>query len=332
MKEVLKRVVKNLLYLKQALDRKQRLLLEKGDLIEQKDHLIARKNEQLKQLSQEWKTRVPPGHFYSPIPSLEEVQQKEQRCPDLFTRMPEVIPGVTLNQERQLKLLDVFQEFYRELPFHEKQQPHLRYFFENPSYSYSDAIFLYSIIRYAKPKRIVEVGSGYSSCVILDTNDLFFEGSIACTFIEPYPDLLQSLIRDGDRSCTEILPQKLQEIPLEKFVALEAGDILFIDSTHVSKFDSDVNHIFFNILPRLKSGVYIHFHDVFYPFEYPKAWIYEGRAWNEDYLLRAFLQYNSQFEIVAFNTFLEHFYEEYFQQNMPLCLKNRGGSIWLRKM
>jgi len=77
---------------------------------------------------------------------------------------------------------------------------------------------------------------------------------------------------------------------------------------------------------------HIHFHDIFYPFEYPKEWIYEERAWNENYILRAFLQYNRAFKIIFCNTFLEHFYEQEFMSEMPLCMKNKGGSIWLKKI
>jgi hypothetical protein len=118
---------------------------------------------------------------------------------------------------------------------------------------------------------------------------------------------------------------------LDVFESLEKNDILFIDSTHVSRVDSDVNRALFEILPRLKSGVFVHFHDVFFPFEYPRQWVFEGRAWNELYMLRAFLQYNKGFNVVLMNTFMEHFHESFFRENMPLCLKNRGGSIWLEK-
>jgi hypothetical protein len=82
----------------------------------------------------------------------------------------------------------------------------------------------------------------------------------------------------------------------------------------------------------LQSGVYIHFHDIFYPFEYPLDWVYEGRAWNEAYLLRAFLQYNRQFEIQIFNTFIDWFHKEKYFREMPLVMKNTGGSIWLKKV
>jgi hypothetical protein len=271
---------------------------------------------------------VPNGHFYSPIPALEEIRRDESR---IFRPGERSVPGIDLAEESQLRLLSDFAEYYKELSFPEERDPAYRYYYQNPSYSYSDAIFLYSIIRHARPRRIVEVGSGHSSCVTLDTNDRFFGGSISCTFIEPYPELLRSLLRQPDFQQVRIIPQRLQEVELDVFRQLAPNDILFIDSTHVSKTGSDVNRIFFEILAALASGVYVHFHDVFYPFEYPKEWVYEGRAWNELYMLRAFLQYNSSFRIVCFNTFLEEFHEEFFAAHMPLCLKNRGGSIWLQK-
>jgi predicted O-methyltransferase YrrM len=270
----------------------------------------------------------PPGHFYSPIPSLDEIRQHEQ---SIFGNVLRDIPGVDLNEPEQLRMLEAFKTYYDQLPFAAQKRAGLRYFFDNPSYSYSDAIFLYCMIRHARPKRIVEVGSGYSSCLMLDTNDLHFESSIRLTFIEPNPQLLLSLIQPNDLAKIRIIPYPVQDVPVQEFEGLEANDILFVDSTHVSKVHSDVNRIFFDILPRLQQGVLIHFHDIFYPFEYPKEWIYEGRAWSEAYLLRAFLQYNQSFRIVIMNTFLERYYESLFREEMPLCLKNPGGSIWVRK-
>jgi predicted O-methyltransferase YrrM len=271
---------------------------------------------------------VPPGHFYSPIPSLDEIRRDESQ---IFRSIPRNILGIELYESEQLNLLDQFVAYYEEMSFQAQKVEGLRYYFENPAYSYSDAILLHCMIRFLKPKRIIEVGSGFSSCLILDTNELFFGGSIMTTFIEPYPELLMSLVKEMDKNKIKMIPSRLQDIDLGEFEALQANDILFIDSTHVSKINSDVNRIFFDILPRLSSGVHVHFHDIFFPFEYPKDWIYEGRAWNEAYILRAFLQYNSAFRIVLMNTFMEHFHEPFFQEKMPLCLKNTGGSIWIRK-
>jgi len=271
---------------------------------------------------------VPPGHFYSPIAPLDEIRRDEER---IFGTVPTTIPGVNLNEAAQLELLKRFVPFYDEMPFQSEKIEGFRYQFENHSYSYSDGTFLYCMIRHLMPKRIIEVGSGFSSCVTLDTNEHFAGGAIKTTFVEPYPELLRSLLKPSDEGSVRILPTRLQEVPIDEFKALQADDILFIDSTHVSRIDSDVNRVFFDILPVLNPGVHVHFHDIFFPFEYPKEWIFEGRAWNETYMLRAFLQYNSTFEIVMMNTFMEHVHEEFFREHMPLCLKNRGGSIWLRK-
>ncbi len=230
-----------------------------------------------------------------------------------------------------MALIEECLPYYAELPFTAQQTHGLRYFFDNPTYSYSDAIFLYCMIRRLRPRRIIEVGSGYSSCVILDTNDLFFNGSIQTTFVDPHPELLLSLIKDSDKRTVRMIPGRLQDTDPQIFEELESNDILFVDSTHVSKVDSDVNHIFFDILPRLARGVHIHFHDIQYPFEYPKEWIYEGRAWTEAYLLRSFLACNASFTVVLMNTFLEYFHRGWFEREMPLCLKDTGSSIWIRR-
>jgi predicted O-methyltransferase YrrM len=271
---------------------------------------------------------VPPGHFYSPIPALDDIRTNEK---SIFHNGSRELSGIDLHEEEQLQLLHSFRKYYDELPFRAHKTSNLRYFFDNPAYSYSDAIFLHCMIRDVKPQRIIEVGSGYSSCLMLDTNDLYFNGSIALTFIEPHPELLLSLVHSQDRGRTTIISSRVQDVDLVTFDSLQAGDILFVDSTHVSKICSDVNRLFFEILPRLNDGVFVHFHDIFYPFEYPREWVYEGRAWTEAYLLPAFLQYNKSFRIILMNTFLEQFHREFFEQAMPLCLRNPGGSIWIRK-
>ena len=270
----------------------------------------------------------PAQHFYSPIPDPAEVRRDQDT---IFAKDRRDLPGISLNEDDQLTLLRSFVAFHDAMPFTATAQDGLRYFYENDAYSYSDAIMLHCMIRHLEPKRIIEVGSGYSSCMTLDTNDLYFGGHIATTFIEPYPELLESLLADGDRDNVRIIPTRLQDVDLAEFDRLEAGDIFFVDSTHVSKVGSDVNRIVFDILPRLAPGVHIHVHDVFHPFEYPRHWIEEGRAWNEIYLLRAFLQFNSDFEIVLMNTFMEEFHREFFAEHLPLCLENPGGSIWLRR-
>jgi hypothetical protein len=271
---------------------------------------------------------VPAGHFYSPIPSFEEIQRDESQ---IFGNISQDISGVELNEPEQLELLNRLIVYYGGMPFKSEKSEGLRYYYENPTYSYSDAILSHCMIRHLKPNRIIEVGSGFSSCMILDTNELFFDGSIATTFIEPYPELLMSLLKDSDNDRIRTIPSRLQDVDPGEFNALQANDILFIDSTHVSKINSDVNRIIFDILPRLSSGVHVHFHDIFFPFEYPREWLLEGRAWNEAYLLRAFLQFNRTFRVVLMNSYMERFHHQFFEENLPFCLKNTGASIWIRK-
>jgi hypothetical protein len=137
-------------------------------------------------------------------------------------------------------------------------------------------------------------------------------------------------MKEDDKKQAIVIEKDVQLISLNVFKKIEAGDILFIDSTHVSKTGSDVNYILFEILPVLKSGVLVHFHDVFYPFEYPKDWIFHGINWNEDYILKAFLMYNEKFEIKLFSEYLHRHHKDVFEE-MPLCYNNTGSNLWIEK-
>ena len=165
---------------------------------------------------------------------------------------------------------------------------------------------------------------------MVDTNELFFNHQINLTFIDPYADRLFSLMNEKDKETINVIQSDVQLLSLDVFSTLEAGDILFIDSTHITKTGSDVNYILFEILPNLKRGVIIHFHDIFYPFEYPKDWVFRGFNWNEDYILKAFLMYNETFEILLFSEYLHLHHTESFK-NLPLCYKNYGGNLWIQK-
>jgi predicted O-methyltransferase YrrM len=272
-------------------------------------------------------TFAPPGHFYSPLPSMEDIKKHAAR---IWGKNPSRLPGIDLNTEEQLSLAVQFQAFHQDLPFGDQEQEQLRYYYGNNFYPKGDGQTLYHMIRHLTPKNIIEIGSGFSSAVILDTNELFFDNAISCKFVEPYPDRLMSLLKKDDLTRIEVASGKLQDIELETFSVLLENDILFVDSTHVSKLDSDVNYILFSILPHLESGVYIHFHDIFYPFEYPKKWLLEGRAWNEAYLLRAFLQYNKAFKIVWFMHYLMNRHHDHLLHALPGY--GGGGSLWLKKL
>ena len=125
--------------------------------------------------------------------------------------------------------------------------------------------------------------------------------------------------------------QIFQNVPIDRFSALQAGDILFIDSSHVSKAGSDVNDLFFRVLPALTVGVVVHIHDILWPFEYPMEWLAEGRAWNEAYLLRAFLQYNPDWEVLYMNDYMGKHQRRLVEEKAPLMLVETGGSFWMRR-
>jgi len=268
---------------------------------------------------------VPPGHYYSPIVNTDEIMQRES---NIWSGKKE-ISGIDLNIEEQKKLLNDFKKYYDEMPFEAEKKEGLRYYFENSFYSYTDGLMLHCMMRHFKPKHIIEVGSGFSSAVMLDTRD-YFKMDTKMSFIEPYPDRLYSLMSEKDKADNEVLVKDIQEVPLSFFEKLSENDMLFIDSTHVSKTGSDVNYLFFEILPLLKKGVLVHIHDVFASFEYPKSWVYEGRSWNEDYLLRAFLMYNDSFKIRLFSNYIHTHYKDYFT-DLPLTYNNTGGNIWIQR-
>lgn len=266
-----------------------------------------------------------PGHPLSPLPSGDDIEAH-----GFFDWSPPHLPAIDLREEDQMKLLQQLARHYPRLPFTPQPVSGQRYGYENTSYSFADAILLGCMMMEFQPQRIIEVGSGHSSAAMLDVKDRFYHGRMDCLFIDPDPGRLRSLLGEKDTR-VEILEKKLQEIPLNTFDHLTAGDILFIDSSHVSKVNSDVNRIFFEILPRLQKNVLIHIHDVFYPFEYPQDWLRRGWVWNEQYLLHAFLQYNSAFTIRLFSSFMIDRHRDWFFQHMPDCLRNTGGSLWMEK-
>ncbi|WP_027087254.1 class I SAM-dependent methyltransferase [Cohnella panacarvi] len=270
------------------------------------------------------------GHFYSLYPDIDEIMEKSE---SIFDPTKQVL-DIDLNEETQLTLLREMINLYPSLPQWEDISVELgstplRHRLGNTSLSASDAVGLHCMLRLLKPNKMIEVGSGYTSAVTLDTNEFFLDNRVQLTFIEPYPDLLKSILKPTDR--ISLIDRGLQDVPLEVFEQLDSGDILFIDSTHVSKVNSDVNYLFFEILPRLKKGVYIHLHDIFYPFEYPKKWIMDGLIWNELYLLRAFLLNNSAYSIQYFQNMMDHKHMDLFLEKWPYDLPVQGGSIWLRK-
>ena len=267
-----------------------------------------------------------PGHYYSPVPSRSEVNHALESGGFSGT-----LAEVDLRREQQLALLQRYSHFYPDLPFSPEPRPDCRYHYEQTFFRYSDAIFLYCFLRHFKPKRVIEIGSGLSSALMLDTLDHDESIETRITFIEPYPDRLKRLLREGDLEKHRLVEKRIQDVELSLFETLESGDLLFIDSSHVLKYGSDLYRILFEILPTLPVGIYVHFHDIFYPFEYPEKWLRMGRYWNECYLLRAFLAHNDSWEITLFNQYVNREFGDVIEKSMPLCQKDFGGSCYIRR-
>ena len=149
---------------------------------------------------------ISPGHFYSPITNDSSFVRNDIRGS---------IPGIDLNDSTQLKLLKEFGIYYKNMPFTARPKTKNRYYFENDQFSYSDAISLYSFMMHFKPKKIIEVGSGYSSALMLDVNNQFLDNRIDLTFIEPYPTRLKSLLRESDTPA--IIEKDVQSVPIKLF-------------------------------------------------------------------------------------------------------------------
>ncbi len=276
-----------------------------------------------------------PGHYYSPIPDTRVLGRDASR---IFPTDATEVAGVDLRTAAQLDLARRFGELYDELPFPTNPEPGVPFYLDNEWFSYGDAIALYGILRTYRPRRIVEVGSGFSSAAMLEVDRRFLGRATEFTFIEPDPVRLQSLLTPEDRARCRIVEGPVQNAPDACFTALAEGDVLVIDSSHAAKAGSDVNHLFFHVLPLLASGVVIHFHDIGWPFEYPRSWFEYGRAWNEAYLLRAFLQYNEAFEVLYYPAYLAAVHGETLRALMPLAMEEPShdsmmgnSSIWLLK-
>jgi Methyltransferase domain len=269
-----------------------------------------------------------PGHYYSPIPDIPFIKKNEF----LVFKVDKEVAEINMNDLVQLSMLKNIASSMADYPYKKKIEPQ-KYRFresENIYYTYHDAAFLFSYLLKHKPNKIIEIGSGFSSALMMDVNEFFLEGVMELIFIEPFPEeRFNGLLKKGDHSVS-LVKELIQNVKLDLFKVLQEGDILFIDSSHVSKTFSDLNYIMFEILPILNRGVIVHFHDVHYPFEYPKEWIYRGYSWNESYMLRGFLMYNNAFEIVYMNSYLSQKYpNEYLDVFKSRLEIDKAGAIWL---
>jgi predicted O-methyltransferase YrrM len=268
----------------------------------------------------------PPGHYYSPVPDLDVLATRA----DLFAFDPTDVPGVDLRIEAQWRLLSDLHPLAADVPFPDTRGADLRFWFDNDSYAHGDATTLCSLLRHLRPARMIEIGAGYSTLCTLDTIERYDLGT-QLTVVEPYPDRVLALLRSGDTERITFLETPVERLDLSTFDDLGHDDILFIDSTHVAKTGSDVVYEQHRVLPRLAPGVVVHFHDVFPGFEYPPPWVFEGRGWNEAYLLRAFLEFNSSFRVELWPSLLHWIDRGRAESLLPALTRNVGGCIWIRR-
>jgi hypothetical protein len=255
-------------------------------------------------------------HYYQPLINPGKHLKKSLRDDRL-------LPGMDFNVKEQLQLLTQFNYNEELLQFPlEKDENVISFHHDNGNFGFGDAEYLYNMVRHLKPKRIIEVGSGFSTSMTVSAcrknkqDDPLCGCNVVC--IEPYeaPWLEQLGI--------EILRSKLEDVDRSVFKMLEANDILFIDSSHIIRPQGDVLMEYLEILPQLNAGVVIQIHDIFSPKDYPDRWIFgkQHRLWNEQYLLEAFLYYNKQFRIIGSLNYLSHHYATEFSAKCPVYAKN----------
>lgn len=262
---------------------------------------------------------VPAGHFYSPLTSRAD---RERAVAWSLDRNGASLPGVEYSEEDGLSLGHDMARLWPDMVRDGRYRC-------DEMYGLADAAIYYALLRMSKPARLIEIGSGYSTAVALDTIEAFgLSTSVTC--IEPNATRLRSLLKPEDR--VSIIELPVQEIPLARFAELEPGDFLFIDSTHVAKPGSDVVYDFLRILPVLAPGVMVHIHDIAWPFEYNEAWLRERRDWNEVYLVHAFLLYNKDWRIRFFADHIWPSLHSTVRQNLPGAEDLRPGALWIERV
>jgi hypothetical protein len=182
------------------------------------------------------------------------------------------------------------------------------------------------MVRHFQPRLIIEVGSGLSTRIASLATTRNGLGDIIV--IDPYA---KKEIADLPK-VVQVLSRRVQDVDWHFFEQLNDGDILFIDTSHTVKCGGDVNYLCLEVLPRLRKGVLIHFHDIFLPREYPREWVMnKHRFWNEQYLLQALLMFSSGFDLVFMTSYMELHYREQVKGAFPNSPEWGGGSCWIRK-
>jgi len=263
------------------------------------------------ELSDRWGYHIRPIHYYEPLPDFRSITREQ-------TERKRDYPAIDFRLDEQLRLLRELEPYALAL-----NQTDL----VNDYFSGFDAVVYYSLIRHLKPRRIIEIGGGYSTRIAAKALAANQSGRITC--IEPYPE--ERLNSSG----VHLVTKRVEELDVSFFSGLEANDILFIDSSHTVKFGSDVCYEFLEILPTLKPGVWVHVHDIFFPHDYPAEWLLKRRlALNEQYLLEAFLSFNHDFEVALSNYWLYLERRNEVARVWPKLVSPEPGpsSFWMRRL
>ncbi|TNM44132.1 class I SAM-dependent methyltransferase [Nocardioides albidus] len=274
--------------------------------------------------------------YYSVLPVLEELQETRDRW-DRPSDLVGLDVDVAALRDRLAALADRWEDDYRRRAgsWADNQQ---RGF--GPGYPLFDARTLYYTLREEKPRRYLEVGSGlstyYASLAAAANAEEGHPLQVSC--VEPYPyDALRTI--DG----IELIQDFVQNVPLDRFTELEAGDVLFIDSSHTFKIDSDVAFLLLEVLPRLRPGVIVHIHDVPFPFNTPYPadfWMFGERwpvYWNEAMTVQTFLAFNSSFRVELSTPLVRHHDEAFLTGRFSDYVRvaddpNPPSSLWLRRV
>lgn len=248
------------------------------------------------------------NHYYEPYID----------APTLAKRLPKPrrLPGVDMNDAMQLSILEEF-DFNEELlrmpvtPTGEQE-----YYFANNMFNPPDSEYLYNFLRWSKPRRIIEIGSGMSTLMAQNAlrKNQEEDPAYACqhTCIEPYE------VPWLESTGVTVIRKRVEEVDPSLVDGLEANDLLFIDSSHIIRHHGDVLVEYLSLLPRLKPGVFVHVHDIFSPYNYPSEWVCNQRLfWNEQYLLEAFLTHNAHFQVVGALHYLSRKYRPQLQAKSP---------------
>jgi hypothetical protein len=261
------------------------------------------------------------SHYYEPL------FDASQLCRD---DGPRDLPGIDFRIEKQVELLSKFDdiELLKQVP--REQEKKNAFYMNNRSFSSGDAEIWFHVIRHFKPARIIEIGSGNSTLMARIaiqrnmSNDPCYRCEHLC--IEPYemPWLEELGIN--------VLRKKLEDTDPSLMESLQENDILFIDSSHIIRPQGEVLQEYLQILPRLKSGVIVHVHDIFTPRDYPMEWLEYPLFWNEQYLLEAFLSHNDSWDVLLAVNMLKYERYDALKSVCPQLDQSREpGSFYLQR-